>query len=302
MLFLCAAVLVLAVVLALPRVKGWIGEKTTSIGMGLALDAETYRRVDNVIVPARNGTTQIDHILVSVYGIFVIETKNMKGWIFGALDDDRWTQSLAGKKYPFQNPLKQNYRHTRALAEYLQLDHHVFHSVVWFIGECTFKTARPENVLNAGLTGYIERFRAPCLTQDQIAEVEHALRQLKDAPVATRGEHLRSLRDRHESETACPRCGAWLTERTAKRGARAGQSFLGCTRYPACTYARNVRQLASWVLRPRVEGSPGTTPGFRRTPRADPIMLRLPLPAGSSPALSQRVESDNMLSYHPVYL
>ena len=65
------------------------------------------------MVPSRNGTTQIDHILVSAYGIFVIETKNLKGWIFGSAENATWTQVLAGKKYPFQNPLKQNYRHTR---------------------------------------------------------------------------------------------------------------------------------------------------------------------------------------------
>ena len=185
MLLLLALVLIVTAVLALPQVRGWIGEKTTAVGMRLRLDAETYRQIDNVIVPSRNGTTQIDHVLVSVFGIFVIETKNMKGWIFGSAENDTWTQVLVGKKYPFQNPLKQNYRHTRCLAEYLHLDHRVFHSVVWFIGDCTFKTAMPENVLASGLSGYIENFSARCLTEDQVAESESTLRALKDHPVAT---------------------------------------------------------------------------------------------------------------------
>jgi restriction system protein len=210
MLLLFAVLLILVAVLAHPDVRGWMGEKATAVGMGLRLDAEAYRRIDNVIVPSRTGTTQIDHVVVSPWGIFVIETKNKKGWIFGSAENRTWTQVLYGKKYPFQNPLKQNYRHTRCLAEYLRLDHRVFHSVVWFVGDCTFKTAMPENVLASGLSAYIEHFSNRCLTDDQVPESEHALRALKDHPVATRSEHVQSLRDRHETRTAGRTTFSWL--------------------------------------------------------------------------------------------
>jgi Nuclease-related domain len=60
-------------------IKGWLGEKMTALGVWLKLDPEVYRRIHNVILPARNGTTQIDHVVVSIYGLFVIETKNMDG-------------------------------------------------------------------------------------------------------------------------------------------------------------------------------------------------------------------------------
>jgi restriction system protein len=100
---LFAFVLILVSVLALPEVKGWIGEKTTSFRMALKLDSAMYRRVDNVIVPTSTGTTQIDHIVVSPFGVFVIETKNMKGWIFGGADQGTWTQTLYREKHKFQN-------------------------------------------------------------------------------------------------------------------------------------------------------------------------------------------------------
>lgn len=64
----------------LQSLKGWVGEKLTTFGMWLRLDETVYRRIDDIILPTRNGTTQIDHVLVSVFGIFVIETKNMQGW------------------------------------------------------------------------------------------------------------------------------------------------------------------------------------------------------------------------------
>ncbi|MEM9051881.1 MAG: nuclease-related domain-containing protein [Bacteroidota bacterium] len=137
------------------KLKGWFGEKVVAVGMWAFLDKQVYRRFHDVIVSTSNGTTQIDHILVSQYGIFVIETKNMQGWIFGSEQQASWTQSLYGKKYKFQNPLRQNYRHIKCLAEYLQLEESFFHSVVFFIGECSFKTSMPENVLNEGLSSYI---------------------------------------------------------------------------------------------------------------------------------------------------
>lgn len=95
--------------------KGWFGEKQTQFDMWLKL-GEEYTRFHDVIVPTQNGSTQIDHLLISRFGIFVIETKNINGWIFGNEQSRQWTQSLYGKKYKFQNPLHQNYRHTKALA------------------------------------------------------------------------------------------------------------------------------------------------------------------------------------------
>jgi len=79
-------------------IKGWLGEKMTTFGMWLKLEQEVYRRVHNVILPARNGTTQIDHVVVSIYGLFVIETKNMEGWIFGSAQQETWTQQFFTKK------------------------------------------------------------------------------------------------------------------------------------------------------------------------------------------------------------
>src|SRR5437763_4468828 len=109
-------------------VRGWVGEHATSSLIAGSLNRDIYTRFEDVIVPTANGTTQIDHVVVSSFGVFVIETKNVSGWIFGRENDAKWTQVLPGKKRQFQNPLRQNYRHTRALADFLRLDHSVFHS------------------------------------------------------------------------------------------------------------------------------------------------------------------------------
>tara|TARA_B100000315_G_scaffold164806_1_gene153455 strand:- start:1671 stop:2195 length:525 start_codon:yes stop_codon:yes gene_type:complete len=67
--------------------KGWFGEQKTEFNLWLSLDKELYRRFHNVIIPSNNGTTQVDHILVSPFGLFIVETKNRTGWIYGSV---RW--------------------------------------------------------------------------------------------------------------------------------------------------------------------------------------------------------------------
>ena len=75
---------VLIAVLKSPWFKGVIGEFIVNVSAKLMLDKNEYHLIKNVTLPTEDGTTQIDHIIASVYGVFVVETKNMKGWIFGA--------------------------------------------------------------------------------------------------------------------------------------------------------------------------------------------------------------------------
>jgi len=77
-----------------PWGKGIIGEFLVNISANLKLDKNKYHLIKNVTLPTEDGTTQIDHIIVSEYGIFVVETKNMKGWIFGDEKQKYWTQKI----------------------------------------------------------------------------------------------------------------------------------------------------------------------------------------------------------------
>ena len=213
--------------------KGWFGEKLTTFGMWLRLDENIYRRIDDIILPAKDGTTQIDHVLVSAFGIFVIETKNMQGWIFGGERDSTWCQSIFGHKQRFQNPLRQNYRHIECLAEFLNLERRFLHSVVFFIGECEFKTPLPPNVLCSGLSSHIKSFNTVLLTQQQVLDFEWKLRDVKTSGGLTKSDHLASLSRRHASTDVCPRCGGRMVTRTAKNS---GNQFLGCSNFPKCRH------------------------------------------------------------------
>lgn len=219
--------------------RGWLGEKKTTFYLWLSLNAKTYRRFHNVILPAKNGTTQIDHLLVSPYGLFIVETKNIKGWIFGSESQPKWTQVLYGKKYSFQNPIRQTFRQKKVLSEFLGIDESTVHTVVYFVGDCKFKTPLPANVLNAGLGRYIKRFQDRILSPEDVDGLTEALRQRLAEATPTRRDHLRSLRKRHASTTVCPKCGGNLVERTAKKGPGAGTKFLGCENYPRCRFTKD---------------------------------------------------------------
>jgi len=217
--------------------KGWVGELQGTLAKKMFLDAHTYVDVNNVTIPVANGTTQIDHVIVSRYGVFVVETKNMDGWIFGNEKSSQWTQSIYGKKYKFQNPLHQNYRHTKALSEFLGVDHSKLHSVVMFWGECEFKTQLPPNVMTGGYTSYIKSFSTVLFSDQEVQEIAAALKDgMLPKSWATRREHVSSLKERFSSSSTCPKCGSPLVLRTAKSGGNAGSQFFGCTSFPRCRY------------------------------------------------------------------
>lgn len=219
-------------------IKGWFGEKGVQLGMWFGLDGKVYRRIHDLVIPCQGGTTQIDHVLVSVHGIFVVETKNMNGWIFGDERSPQWTQSVFGKKFRFQNPLRQNYRHVKALAEYLGVSDKMMRPVVFFIGDCECKTPMPPNVLTRGLCRYVHRFTDQVFTPEEARDIFARLSRAKAAPVVSRALHVAGLRERHSGDN-CPKCGAQLVLRTARKGENAGGSFYGCSGYPKCRYTRS---------------------------------------------------------------
>ena len=138
--------------------KGWIGELKTGFNLWAGLDKNLYRRFHDVIIPSSHGTTQIDHILVSPFGLFVVETKNCKGWIYGSEDQSTWTQVIYKSKHKFQNPLRQTHRHKKVLSKYLGVKESNIRPVISFVGDVEFKTELPSNVLRSGVSSYIKQF------------------------------------------------------------------------------------------------------------------------------------------------
>lgn len=226
--------------------KGKMGEFKVNIALGGLLNRKTFRLLKNVTLPLGRATTQIDHLVISPYGIFVVETKNMNGWIFGDPHHEQWTQVIFRFKQRFQNPLLQNRIHVQAVQRLLGVAPEQVHNVVAFPGACTFKTPMPAEVVRGvfRLARFIRSKRFPVFTADEVQIFIDEVQSNRLTPgFRTDRAHIRSVKARLSRKTAnrengCPRCGGLMVERVNQS---TGERFLGCRRYPRCGGARSWR-------------------------------------------------------------
>lgn len=136
------------------------GEAAVRRALTKRFTGREYHLLNNVTLPSDDGTTQIDHILVSTHGIFIIEVKHYSGWIFANHDAAVWTQVIYRRKSKFQNPIRQNMKHMMAVSRLLDfLPPKSIYAAVVFTGDAEFKTDRPEGVFDLeGLIQYIAGF------------------------------------------------------------------------------------------------------------------------------------------------
>ena len=247
LLALIVIVFIIAIFLSsLP--KGNVGENRVSY------KAKSFTRknigsesFDNVILKTPDGTTQIDHIIISIYGIFVIETKDYKGWIFGDENQQKWTQSLIGPrkfsifgsryssiKYKFQNPLRQNYKHMKAVQIFLNVSMNNIFSIIVFTGDSEFKSEMPDNVIELHeLPSYLNSYKEQILN---IETVEMLSKKMSDYLLNSEideEDHIENIINNRDNPI-CPKCGSKMILRTAKKGKSAGSQFWGCRNFPSC--------------------------------------------------------------------
>ena len=163
----------------------------------------------------------------------------MSGWIYGSAKDKQWTQVFSRhKKFKFQNPLHQDFRHTQALSEKLDIPPAHVHSVVIFVGaEVKTLDDLPPNVVVSPLLAarYIKTFDEIVFSDEELWHIENALYGLQAGQVSE-SEHIYNLRNRYAQTDRCPKCGSAMVERVAKRGANKGEIFMACSAYPKCKY------------------------------------------------------------------
>lgn len=176
------------------KAKGLSGEQKVAALLA-RLDTRDYRVSRDLIVSARGGTTEIDHVAVSRFGIFVVETKTFSGTVFGLPNDPYWHQLIGRSRLPFQNPIHQNSRHIDALMMQLGLPRTDFISIVAFVGT-EFGWPPPEGVTGlVGLLPFIRRHSDPLLTPVEVEALAVKLQALRNSGLSMH-EHLRSLRVR----------------------------------------------------------------------------------------------------------
>lgn len=232
-------IFILAVIIKSSWFKGLLGEWQVNLLIKFFLDKNDYHLIKNVTLPTEDGTTQIDHIIVSKFGIFVVETKNMKGWIFGSENQKQWTQQLFKHKSKFQNPLHQNYKHVKTLEDCLSAKNDSVFSVIIFIGDSTFKTKMPENVRFArGGIEYIQSKTNIVFNPQEVASVieliENGMLERSHKTNRQHVKHVREIIEEKIDSKSCSKCGAEMVLRKAIKGKNVGSEFLGCSSFPKC--------------------------------------------------------------------
>lgn len=247
--------------------KGRYGEYLTYHYLR-AYEKQGAKFLFNCYLPRENGeTTEIDVMMISRSGIYVFESKNYSGWIFGDANGKNWTQTLPqgrrSHKEHFLNPIKQNQLHIKWLKQYLQDETVPIHSIVVFSERCTLKKVDTSgsdaivikrDCLHRTIAGMdakmsltldenkikrlYERLYFSTQVGDQVKlnHIENVANHISEREHSEKTVEFKivSADFRGDEQVLCPRCGAPMVLRTAKKGNNAGKKFYGCITYPKC--------------------------------------------------------------------
>ncbi|MDT8718757.1 NERD domain-containing protein [Clostridium sp. 19966] len=222
----------------IPKIKGYFGEKTVAALLA-TLNKDEYKIINNIMLMTSRKTHQIDHLVVSDYGIFVIETKNYSGWITGNEQDEYWRQTIYKRKERLYNPIRQNYGHVMCLKEVLKDFPEInYIPIVIFTTKADLKvTAKSAVIYTVNLIKTIKKYDTKTIKEDKKNEIYRKLLKLNIDNKDNRKAHVQSIHEKASQDKEkvqkdiCPRCGGKLVLRNGKYG-----EFKGCSNFPKCRY------------------------------------------------------------------
>jgi len=218
----------------LPSGKGFLGELLVRLIIGKTKEGKQYV-LNNYMVVDEDKSSQIDHIVIRKNGVFVIETKNYSGRIYGKENQHEWTQVLKyGKvKNKIYNPIKQNATHIYRIKKLIDEDVKIKSLVVFTQNNTKYIEGNviPLNVL--GKT--IKASSDTALTAEQMQNIYKKLLDASEKQAVTKDQHIKNIQKMKEAleKGICPRCGGALVQRSSQYGA-----FLGCSNYPECRFIK----------------------------------------------------------------
>ena len=234
-----AAVFVLFVLAIIwRRSKGKRGEKHVASMLAL-LPERDYKVINDLLIQSDGHSSQIDHVVISVYGIFVIETKFYQGWITGGENSEFWIQNIYGNKYRFWNPLRQNNGHIEVIARFISDYGDIpIYNIVAFSHQATLKVDKSLPVMYwRDVVPFIKFHKEARLSEAQADEIYSILLSANVTDKAARKQHISSVeynqvrRNAYVADGKCPCCGGNLVLRNGRYG-----HFYGCSNYPNCKY------------------------------------------------------------------
>lgn len=204
------------------------------------LSQEDYRIYNNIYVNYNGMSVQIDHLVISRYGVFVIETKNYSGKIYGYENSDNWIQYLNDEKYLFKNPIKQNKFHALAVKNILRISESAILPIVVFLPKSDLKCETDSTVIYSyQLYSFIDSKKEIKFKDESIDILISNLNNSMINHENIELKHIEEIKRRKEEydecveNMVCPRCKGKLVERHGKYG-----KFIGCSNYPYCKFTK----------------------------------------------------------------
>jgi hypothetical protein len=225
---------------------GQIGESAFSQYAQQHLSNDYYI-FNNIVLKANNGTTQIDQIILSKFGLFVVEIKSYKGWIWGDANNAQWTQTLPSGKYKFQNPLRQNYKHIKTLQSILGCPESHLKSLIVFSAHSEFRTELPNNVVRGGIDyiNFIKQYQSVLLSDKEVTLIIEKILSNRLSNEEHQA-HIQKIKEQYNNADEnnapqCPRCAKTMVLRKSNSANNYGQTFWGCSQYPNCKAIINIK-------------------------------------------------------------
>ncbi len=224
-----------------PRIKGALGERKIALRLN-GLSRYKYKVINNLVLEVNGRTSQIDHVVISDFGVFVIETKNVKGWIVGNEHSEYWMQVIYKRKEKLYNPLRQNQAHIAALKHHLyNFPNITYVPIVVFSNRSAIKVETDAFVIySSQLTSVIKQSSETRLSQAEKETIFAKLTAVNLSGTYDRATHIKGIRkrikerDKSIQHGKCPQCGGALTARQGRFG-----RFFGCSNYPQCKFTVN---------------------------------------------------------------
>jgi restriction system protein len=147
------------------------------------LDTATYRHFQDLHLPnpAGRGTTRIEQVVVSPFGIIVIGTTRRHAWILDAEQQWPWVRRILHHRNRFHDPLLQHRIKVDALARFLNLPDPPFLPLVVFTRDCVFRTPRPGAVPAHDLVHWIRSHKVTLLDPSMVRRAVSRLAEHQDS-------------------------------------------------------------------------------------------------------------------------